>query len=63
MKGILASLHMNPEDPEYDQWLQARRVLEATEMRNKMAGKALQHANNRRIHRTRPMISCVRREE
>ncbi|MFE9637164.1 helix-turn-helix domain-containing protein [Streptomyces sp. NPDC006463] len=63
MKGILAGLGMSPEDPEYDEWLQARRVLEAIEMRQKLAGQALQRATNRRVRRTRPMISFVRRED
>ncbi|MFJ2751139.1 helix-turn-helix domain-containing protein [Streptomyces sp. NPDC087297] len=63
LKGILAGLGMSPDDPEYDQWLQARRVLEATEMRQKIATKALQHATNRRVHRARPMLSPVRRED
>ncbi|MFI2378102.1 hypothetical protein ACH5AO_24040 [Streptomyces sp. NPDC018964] len=63
MKGILAGLGMETDDPEYNQWLEARLVLEATEMRQKLAAKALQDASNRRVRRVRPMRTVVRRED
>ncbi|MFC7941057.1 MULTISPECIES: helix-turn-helix domain-containing protein [Streptomyces] len=63
MKGILAGLRMTDSDPEYNDWLEARLVLEATEMRQKTAAKALQHANNRRVPRRRPMRTVVRQED
>ncbi|MFF7242204.1 hypothetical protein [Streptomyces collinus] len=63
MKGILAGLGVEADDLEYNDWLEARLVLEATEMRQKIAAKALQHANNRRTRRVRPMRTIVRRED
>lgn len=63
LKGILAGLEMHPCDPEYHEWLEARLVLKATEMRQKIAAKALQNANGRRIRRTRFMRTVVRRED
>ncbi|WP_327348923.1 hypothetical protein [Streptomyces europaeiscabiei] len=53
---------MKPDDPEYHGWLEARLVLKATEMRQKIAAKATD-ANDRRIRRTHSMRTVVRRED
>lgn len=62
MEGPLAGLEMKPDDPEYHGWLEARLVLKATEMRQKIAAKATD-ANDRRIRRTHSMRTVVRRED
>ncbi|THA82573.1 hypothetical protein E6R61_34795 [Streptomyces sp. LRa12] len=63
LKGILAGLHMDAGDPEYYQWLEARRVLKAGRNREKISAKTTQRAANRRILRSRPMRTVVRRED
>ncbi|MFI6494770.1 hypothetical protein [Streptomyces sp. NPDC050564] len=63
LKGILAGLGMTSDEPEYHQWCEARRVLYAGLMREKVAAKALQHSAKRRIRRTRPMRTMIRRED
>ncbi|MEU6687325.1 hypothetical protein [Streptomyces sp. NPDC046832] len=63
LKSILAGLGMTAEDPEYHQWFEARRVLYAGLMREKVAVKALQHSTKRRVRRTRPLRTRVRRED
>jgi transcriptional regulator with XRE-family HTH domain len=63
LKGILAGLGMTGADPEYQQWFEARRVLYAGLMREKVTAKALQHSTKRRVRRTRPMRTMVRRED
>ncbi|WP_217235531.1 hypothetical protein [Streptomyces sp. AC555_RSS877] len=63
VEGILAGLLMNPRDPEYDEWLEARRVLDAGRRREKITAKSLQHSATRRVIRPRPMRTVVRRED
>ncbi|MFF0647268.1 hypothetical protein ACFYVV_27110 [Streptomyces tendae] len=63
LKGILAGLHVGADDPEYHQWLEARRVLKAGRNREKISAKTTQRAANRRILRSRPMRTVVRRED
>lgn len=63
LKGILTGLGMDANDPEYHEWFEARRVLQAGLMREKLAAKALQHAAKRRVRRTRPMRTVVRPEK
>jgi transcriptional regulator with XRE-family HTH domain len=63
LKGILAGLGMGPDDPEYHEWFEARRVLYATRMREKLAAKAPQYAAKRRVRRTRPMRTMIRSDK
>ncbi|MEU0657423.1 hypothetical protein ABZ485_35140 [Streptomyces albogriseolus] len=63
VKGILAGLLMGPGNPEYSEWLEARRVLDAGRRREKITAKSLQHSTTRRVMRSRPMRTLVQRED
>ncbi|MET8771785.1 hypothetical protein [Streptomyces sp. NPDC004658] len=63
LEGILLGLGLHPDDDEYRDWFEARRVLQAGIRREKMEAKALQNANRRRVIRRRFNRSALRRPD
>ncbi|MFF2430865.1 hypothetical protein [Streptomyces mirabilis] len=63
LQGILLGLGLDPEDDEYRDWFEARRVLHAGVMREKIQAKSLQNANRRRVIRIRSTRSTLPRPD
>lgn len=63
LEGILLGLGLTAGDPEYGEWFEARRILYASVLRQKIQAKSLSQATKTRVRRVRRMRSTVTREE